>query len=213
MEKIILIGGGGHCISVIDSIIKKNEYKIVGIIDKVNNIGNKVLGIDIIGSDDDLLNIYMNGIKKAVITIGSVGDTDIRKKIYSKLKSIGYELPIIIDESSIISEFTDIGEGTYIGKNSIINSSTIIGKCCILNTSSVIEHNCDIGDFVHLAPRSILCGHVKVGNNTHVGANSVVVQEVNIGEKSIIGAGSTVIKDIKSNSIAYGNPCIVVKKR
>ena len=34
MSKIILIGGGGHCKSVIDIIEQDNKFKIAGIIDK-----------------------------------------------------------------------------------------------------------------------------------------------------------------------------------
>ena len=32
MEKIILLGGGGHCKSVIDTIVSSNLYEIIGII-------------------------------------------------------------------------------------------------------------------------------------------------------------------------------------
>ncbi|HQB08035.1 MAG TPA: acetyltransferase, partial [Rectinema sp.] len=39
MKDIILIGGGGHCRSVIDVIELGNEFRIIGIIDKEENIG------------------------------------------------------------------------------------------------------------------------------------------------------------------------------
>ena len=35
---------------------------------------------------------------------------------------------------------------------------------------------------------------------------------VTIGENSVIGAGSVVTKDIPKNSVAYGNPCRVVRE-
>ena len=34
MDKIILIGGGGHCKSVIDVIEQEGKFQIAGIIDK-----------------------------------------------------------------------------------------------------------------------------------------------------------------------------------
>lgn len=37
--KIILIGGGGHCHSVIDVIEQENRFNIAGIIDKKEHIG------------------------------------------------------------------------------------------------------------------------------------------------------------------------------
>ena len=36
--------------------------------------------------------------------------------------------------------------------------------------------------------------------------------EVTIGDNVVIGAGSVVTKDIKSNSVAVGSPCKVIKK-
>ena len=57
-EKIILIGGGGHCKSVIDVIEQEGKFQIAGIIDKQGNI-SKVLGYPIIGNDD-LKNYLMN---------------------------------------------------------------------------------------------------------------------------------------------------------
>ena len=51
---IILVGGGGHCVSVIDVIEQQGKYNIKGIIDIKENIGKNVLGYKIIGSDNDL---------------------------------------------------------------------------------------------------------------------------------------------------------------
>ena len=47
-EKIVLIGGGGHCHSVIDVIEQTNKYEIIGIVDTKENIGKKVLDYEII---------------------------------------------------------------------------------------------------------------------------------------------------------------------
>ena len=47
-EKIILIGGGGHCHSVIDVIEQEDKYEIIGIVDKKEVIGKDILGYKII---------------------------------------------------------------------------------------------------------------------------------------------------------------------
>ena len=54
MQNLILIGGGGHCKSCIDVIEHENKYKIVGILDMAEKVGQKVLGYKIIGSDSDI---------------------------------------------------------------------------------------------------------------------------------------------------------------
>ena len=54
---------------------------------------------------------------------------------------------------------------------------------------------------------------IHIGNNVWIGANTTVLPEVSIGNNVIIGANSVVTKNIPNNSIAFGNPCKVVKQK
>lgn len=206
-RKILLLGGGGHCKSVLDSLARKNLYTEVGIIDMKENIGKSILGISIIGCDDDLLKLYKEGYTYAFVTLGSVGNPNTRVKLFRKLKHIGFQIPNIIDSTAIISEHVVLAEGIYIGKNVVVNVGSYIAKGAIINTGSTIEHDCIIGEFSHISPGSVLCGEVQIGANTHVGAKSVVKQQVKIGAKTLIGMGSVVLKNVSENVVAYGNPC------
>lgn len=47
MQPLILIGGGGHCKSVI-GIAEKCGFDILGIIDRPSEIGNKILDYKVI---------------------------------------------------------------------------------------------------------------------------------------------------------------------
>ncbi|MBR6162780.1 sugar O-acetyltransferase [bacterium] len=53
---------------------------------------------------------------------------------------------------------------------------------------------------------------VKIEDNVWIGGNVVILGGVTIGKNSVIGAGSVVTKNIPSNSLAFGNPCKVVRK-
>lgn len=207
MKEILLIGGGGHCRSVIDTINKNKDYSIIGIIDKVEHVGDIINGINIVGTDDDLQGSFEKGIRYAFITLGSIGNPGLRIKLYKTLKKIGYVIPKIIDESAIVSDNTVLEEGVFVGKRAIINTNTKIGKNSIINTGTIIEHDCIIEDFVHVAPGTVLSGGIQVGSNTHIGTHSTVIQNISIGKNVLIGAGSVVIKDIENNTKAYGNPC------
>ena len=52
MKKLLIIGGGGHAKSLIDNVFSTNIYNPIGIIDKKKQVGEKVLGIPVIGNDD-----------------------------------------------------------------------------------------------------------------------------------------------------------------
>lgn len=210
MKKLILIGGGGHCKSVIDTIQSLDVYEIVGIIDVKEKVGQYINGIKIIDSDDNLNNYKSKGYS-AFITIGSIGNVETRIRILEQLKNLKFKIPCIIDKTAIIANDASIGRGTFVGKRAIVNSSSEIGENCIINSGSIVEHNCEIGDFVHIAPGSIICGGAKVKENSHVGAGSVIIQYKNVGKNCIIGAGSVVINNVKDNKIAYGNPAREVR--
>lgn len=208
-RKIVLLGGGGHCRSVLDSLLSSGLYNEIGIIDYDKSAS--ALGVDVIGSDDDLPRLKDEGWREAFITVGSIGATQIRRKLYSIVNDLGFIIPAIIDPTANIARGVTIGKGTFVGKRSVVNSGATVGTCAILNTGSIIEHDCYISDFAHVSPGATLCGQVLVGADSHIGAGSVIRQGIKIGCGSLIGAGSVVVKDIPNGVKAYGNPCKVVE--
>lgn len=210
MQELILLGGGGHCKVVIDTLLLEGEYKVVGITDLQEKIGKKVAGVPIIGTDSALEDYYKRGVSFSFITAGSIGIPSLRITLFNLAKKIGFEFPNIVHPNATISKFAKIGKGNYIAPGVIINSGANIGNNCIINTGAVIDHDCEIGDFVHIAPGVVMSGGVEIGKYSHIGTGSSIVQNLKIGKNTIVGAGSVVVKDIGDNIVAYGNPC---KKR
>ena len=210
-KKIVLLGNGGHCRSVMDSIVSLGVYDEVGIVEK-NCMNDSDKNPLLIGVDDDLPRLFIDGWTDAVITVGSIGKTLIREKLYIKLKEIGFHLPIIVDPSAIVSTRAKIEEGVYIGKRAVVNAGAVIEKCSIINTGSIVEHDCFIGQFAHVSPGATICGEVSVGDYSHIGAGTSVRQQIKIGERTLIGAGSVVVRNIPNGVVAYGNPCKIQKK-
>ena len=187
MEDIVIVGYGGHAKSVADCAERMHKFNIVGYTD----IEKQPSRYKYIGTDDVLDSIYRSGVKKAIIGIGYLGKGDVRRRLYNQLKDIGFELPIIVDPSAIVSETATIGEGTFIGKGAIINTESVIGKSVIINTKALIEHECCIGDFSHVAVGATICGQVRVGNDSFIGANSTIIQCMEVGDNQIVPAGTT----------------------
>lgn len=210
MRKLLLIGGGGHCRSVINSVLSESSYDTVGVVDFENTC---IAEVPVVGTDNDLPQLLSNGWTNAFITVGSVGNTTTRRRLYNFIKQLGFIVPTIIDQSAIVASNAVIEEGCYIGKRAVVNTGSFLGRCSIINSGAIIEHECRIGDFSHISPGAVLCGQVTVGNDSHIGAGSIIRQQIMIGDHVLVGIGSTVVKNIPNDVKAYGNPCRVVEVR
>ena len=190
MKDILLVGGGGHCKSVIDVIELDGKYNIVGIIDKKELIGEEVLGYKVIGCDDDLVELF-DRYKYAVVTVGQIRSNSTRVKLFNNLKDIGYSLPIIISPLAYVSKYSTIGEGTVIMHHALINANVHIGKNCIINTKALIEHDAIVEDSCHISTGAIINGGVVVESDSFVGSNATTKEYIRVG--GFIKAGSVAI--------------------
>ncbi|SCX02844.1 sugar O-acyltransferase, sialic acid O-acetyltransferase NeuD family [Lachnospiraceae bacterium YSD2013] len=205
-EKIVLVGGGGHCKSVLNTIYKLGIYTDVVITDSALAPGSMILNAKVVGDDSTLPDLLKQGYSNAIITVGSIKSTDVRRKIYKELEQLGFGFPTIIDPSASVSEYAEIGEGVFVGSNASVNAEAQIGAFAIINTSAIIEHESSIGRFSHIAVGATVCGNVLVGDDVFVGAGATLIQGVTIGDCAIIGAGSLVNKDVYPNSMVCGVP-------
>ena len=186
-EKIILIGGGGHCKSVIDVIEMQNRYEIMGIVDKKEFLGKDVLGYKVIGCDDDLETLF-HGCKNAVITVGQIKSNEVRVKLFDKLKSIGFNLPAIISPLAYVSKHSFVDEGSVVMHHALVNSNTKIGKNCIINTKALIEHDAVVEDNCHISTGAVVNGGVLVKKDTFYGSNATSKEYIEVS--GFIKAGS-----------------------
>ncbi len=192
MQDIVLIGFGGHAKSVVDSIEQQGKYRIAGFTEKEASVGKKYKDYKVIGMDKDLADLYKQGISNAFITVGYMGRGKVRNQLFAKVREIGFKLPNIIDNTAVLAQDVELGEGVFIGKRAVVNANVCIGDMCIINTAAIIEHDCVIGDFSHVAVGAVLCGECKIGKGVFVGANATVVQQREIPDRCFIKAGTVV---------------------
>lgn len=204
-DKIILIGGGGHCKSVIDVIEQENKFEIIGIIDIKAKIGTSVIGYNVIGCDDDIEKLSKT-CKNFIITFGQGKSNEFRKNTFAKLKSLNINLPIIKSPYSHVSKHAIIGEGTVVMHGVIVNAGATVGVNCILNTQSLIEHDAEVGSHCHISTKATLNGTVKMGNSVFAGSSCVIKDGISICDDVTIGTGATVVKDITEAGIYVGCP-------
>ena len=192
MKKILLIGGGGHCKSVIDVIEQEGRFEIAGIVDKPKLLGSKVLGYPIIGNDSDLSKLAKK-YQYALITIGQIKSPSLRVKLFNLANEAGFILPSIISPNAYVSQHTSIGNGVVIMHNALVSANAVIGDNCIINSKVLIEHDCRILDHCHISTNATINGGVVVESGCFVGSGSITKESITIQKNSFIKAGSLVV--------------------
>lgn len=207
---IILIGGGGHCISCIDVIEQTGVYNIIGILDVAEKVGQSVLNYPIIGTDIEIEK-FIKKCPNFLITVGQIKSPSTRIAIFNKVKEARGNLPVIISPTAYVSQYSKINEGTIVMHQALVNANVTIGECCIINSKALIEHEVIIGNFCHISTSSCINGQVKVEDRCFIGSNTVVANNKSIISDTVISAGSQVLDHISISGTYIGFPLKRIK--
>ena len=202
-KKIILIGGGGHCCSVIDVIEATEKYEILGIVDNCKKVINSKY--EVLGDDSKLLELKSDNIE-FLITLGKVGPNNRRIELYKFLKKNEFNIATIISPISYVSSNATIGEGSVIMHHALVNSNVKIGNNCILNTKSLVEHDSIIGHHSHISTASVVNGGVELGTDVFLGSHSTINLNIKVCDEVSVASNSLVTKSIGQNGIYKGVP-------
>lgn len=204
---LILLGGGGHCKSVIEAA-ESAGYNILGILDISEVIGNEILPNHRVLGDDNDIPIYID---KAdfVVTVGYIKNPSIRIRLYNQVQEAGGHLATIIASTAHVSQYASIGEGTVILHQAVVNAGAQVGENVILNTFTNIEHNTIVGAQSHISTGTMINGDCKIGERVFIGSHSVLVNGITIGDDVIIGAGSSIRKSIMEKGIYYNSSTLL----
>lgn len=193
MDKIVLVGAGGHCKSCIDVIEQEQKFHIIGITDKYLKPGKKILGYPVLGGDE-LLGEIRKEVKFALITVGQIETSQVRKVLYKQLVSLKFIMPICVSPRAYLASSAKIGQGTIIMHDALVNADVRIGNNVIVNSKALIEHDVFIEDNCHISTGALVNGGVKINSDCFIGSGAVVVQN------TIISAGTF----IKANALYKG---------
>lgn len=209
MKSLILVGGGGHCKSVIEAA-ESAGFDIYGILDVAENVGKKICSYDIIGTDDDIPKYAKEYC--FMVTVGFIKNSNLRVAIHNKIISAGGEFATIVASTARVSRYATIGEGSVVMHQTVVNADAVVGKGCIINTFANIEHDAVVGDYTHISTGAMVNGDCRVGSNVFLGSQSVMVNGISIADNCVIAAGSVARKNLSRQGIYAGNPAKLMIK-
>jgi len=200
MTPIILLGGGGHCRSLIDIIERSGQFQIIGIVDQPERVGDRVLGYPVIGCNTDLPAIARE-VSHACVAIARIKSTVLRRELRNRLEQLGFQLPTIVSPLAYVSPHASIGTGTVVMHHAVINAGARIGSSCIINTRALIEHDVVVEDFSNVSVAATLCGAVHVGEGSFVGAGATCREGISIGADCIIAMSECVYRSVPPGTL------------
>jgi len=214
MKEIIILGTGGNCIDILDTINEINsiseKYKCIGFLDdNPDNFGKDYYGIKVIGALSQAMKykdaFFVNG-------IGSSLSFWKKKDIIHKTMIPLNRFETIIHPAASVSKFSEIGYGTVIFQNVTITSNVKIGNHVIILPNTVISHDDVIGDYTCITGGVCVSGGVTIGESCYLGTNCSIIENITIGNSCLIGMSSNVLKDVGDNSVMVGNPASFMRK-
>ena len=203
MSAVVLLGGGGHCRSVIDVIEQTGLYSILGVLEKEGFSCSNLMGYPLLGSDHDLP-AFIEQNCAVVITIGQIKTSEPREKLYRYAKEAGAEMPTVVSPRAYLSRHASIAAGTTVMHEAIVNCSAEIGENCIINTKALVEHDAKIGNHTHIATGAFVNGEAQIGQRCFIGSGAVIHNGIDIGDGCLIGAGTIVRTNLPGGTVLKG---------
>ena len=155
-KRLLILGAGGHGRVVREAAEAMNCFTEIIFLDDYSDLGKGKLN-DFVNYDNSVYSINV-----------AIGNNEVRGDLIDKVRSCGFDLPVIVHPTAYVSKSSFIDSGTYIGPLSVLNANSKIGLGCIIGANSVVDHD------------SIVCNYVHVNSGRVVKAGSEIVNYLKI---------------------------------
>ncbi len=160
---IVGAGGYGHVAQQVAETVGK--YEKISFLDDMNS--------EAIGKFDD----YMKFKDEYQCAFVALGNNNLRREWFDKLRAAGYSLEILVSPMAYVSRTAKLGEGTIVEPMAVVNSASTVGCGTLVCAGAVINHNSIVGDFCHIDCSSVVGVGAVVDDNTKVKYNQIVLKK------------------------------------
>jgi sugar O-acyltransferase (sialic acid O-acetyltransferase NeuD family) len=201
MNKLIIIGAGGHGKVLADNALK-NGYTDICFVD--DRMTGSCMDFPIVGVCADIPKLNDDNTDFII----GIGNNAARKRI---AETYDVRWVTLIHPSAQIAVNVSIGKGTAVMAGAVINACATVGAHCIINTHTVVEHDNVLEDYVHISPNAALGGEVRIGESSWIGLGTAVINNIDICKNCIVGAGAVVVNNITETGTYVSIPVRKIK--
>jgi UDP-perosamine 4-acetyltransferase len=199
-ERVLVYGGGGHGITLIDALRVLPTFEIAGVVDTALEPGATVLGVKVLGGDEALAEAVAQGITHAVNAVGAIHDLSVRAAVFERLLAAGLGCPPLVHPAAWVDPSATVSDGAQVLAHAYVGATASVGFGVVVNTGTVVSHGCVIGACANLSPGALLAGDVSVGDCALVGMGATVNVGLTIGADAVVGNSAVVKADVPAGT-------------
>lgn len=208
-KKIIMIGNGNYSDTLRYYIETITDWKLVAYADEF------VEGKDSQHKELPFINlslipdVFPEDEYEVILGVGYHNMNENRKRIYEKMKAMGYKMPNLIHPTAILNN-TKMGDANIIMSNCVFEPNAVMGSNIIMWDAVLIGHNTCIGNHSHFAAVSMIAGNCKVGENCFLGNHATIKDGGILADYTLVGAGAYVSKNTKPYDVVVPARSVVL---
>lgn len=213
MEKILVVGTGGHAHSVLALIERQKKFTPIGFVDSFRAIGQTVYGMQVLGDLGDVVSLCES--HKVTRLVVAIGDNHSRSLLTDQIKNMlpVAKFPALVDPSAVVASDAILYDGVVIMPLAHVGPGCVIKEGVLVNTNASLDHDSMVESFGSLAPGVVTGGSVRIGKCSAICIGSNVTHRITIGDHTVVGAGSLVLANLPAGVVAYGSPASIVRSR
>lgn len=198
---LLIVGGGGHGRVVAETARLTQHFSNIVVIDPLQSTNWPLPSFKCVQSES-----MVDASPESWSFVPAVGDSYLRKKLYSKYVGMGFQPATIIHPKASVSCSASIGKGVVVFAGAVIAAMSQVGDCAIINHNAVVEHDCVVGSFAHIAPGAVMGGSSKLGDGSFLGACANLRHKAEVAKDVVIGNGAAVVSNISLAGTYVGVP-------
>ncbi len=199
-ERVLVYGGGGHGVTLIDALRVLPAFEVAGVIDAALEPGQHVLGVPVLGGDEALAPAVAQGITHAVNAVGAINDLSVRSAAFERLLAAGLGCPSVVHPAAWVDPSATISDGAQVLAHAYVGATASVGFGVVVNTGTIVSHGCVVGACANLSPGALLAGDVSVGDRALVGMGATVNVGLRVGADAVVGNSAVVKADVPAGT-------------
>ncbi len=203
-RSLLLLAAGGHGRVLLDTL-QRSGLRVDGIVDPGLAAGERLLGVDVIGGEEQLERWRPEQVELAN-GLGIAGGLGRRRELFESRTRQGFRFVTVVHPAAVVGSDVALAEGSQVLAGAVLQCGTQLGMNAVVNTRASVDHDCRIGAHAFIGPGATLCGSVTVSAGVLIGAGAVILPGILVAERAIVAAGAVVTRDVRAGAVVAGNP-------